>query len=461
MGSPGHFYGARSFWFGDAPAYDPSPPLRGERRADVAVLGGGINGLSTALHLRRADPACTVALLEGEVIGFGASGRNAGQLIVAFGGGDLARARRRLGASQIAEGWSYVHRGLVAIEEFIASEGIDVDYAQTGFVEAALAADRPGTIDAFHDLLVEIGQSAFVTALSGSEMAQAFNSPYLGGGMHDRRGGQLHPLKLVRGLKRAAERAGARIYENSPVARIETAGPGIVLETGTGRLRCERLVLATNAYTHLLEGLAPICGDRLQRPLIVHASVTEPLSAQQWEAVGWTRRCGVNVLSDLFYSFAPTADGRLVYVSGYHVGVPEGKTLGPEVNLRFLKEGHAHLEQFFPALRGLRTVQSWGGPISITPDYLPGVGVSRDPRILYAIGCWGHGLPIGMQNGQALADLVLDRITQDSAAWFVQRPARLFPPAAISSAALRGARRVQRAANRRKALKLDPPLRFG
>lgn len=460
MSFEGLFHRARSYWFDSAPVYSPSPCLRGERKVDVCIIGAGINGLSTAYHLKKADAACEVALLEAEVVGFGASGRNAGQLIATFGGGDFRANVKRFGAERIGAGWSYVARGIEAIEALIEDEGIDCDYAGTGFVEVSLLSDGPKLFDDYCRYVDEIGQMPAMTLLSADEVKQGFASPYLGAAVYDRRGGQFHPIKFLRGLKHAAEQCGASIYENSPVARIETSGSEIEVITGMGRIRCNKLVLATNAYTHLLDGLQPIRAERFQSPMIVHASVTEPLTAAQWEAVGWAKRCGVNVLSDLFYSFGPTIDGRLVYVGGYFLGFPKGRDLGPEINTHFLKNGHAHLEQFFPALEGIKTVQTWGGPISITADYIPHVGVTSDPRILAACGCWGHGMPIGMQNGQTMADLALDMRTENSEAWFVRNPKKHWPNRTLVHFASNRIVSLRRSSNRRKGAKMSPPLGF-
>lgn len=455
------YHRGRSYWFDRASPYAPSEPLKGDQRADVCIIGGGINGVSTAYHLKQADPGCDVALIESEVVGFGASGRNAGQLIVTFGGGDFRANLRRFGAERMGAGWDYVDKGVQRIEQFIADEAIECDYTQTGFIEVSLRQDSPTLFDAYSRYVDQIGQRKSLTQLSADQMATAFDSPYLGAGIYDSRGGQLDPLKLVRGIKQGAERLGARVYENSPVAHIETSGAQIEVITGAGRIRCSKLVLATNAYTHLLDGLRTIDAERLQSPMMVYASVTEPLTPAQWEAVGWARRCGVNVLSELFYSFGPTIDGRLVYVSGYYLGFPRGRELGPEINTRFLTEGHGHLEQFFPALRGIKTVQTWGGPISITYDSVPHIGVSRDPRILYACGCWGHGMPIGARNGQTLAELALDRTTENTDMWFVRNPKKHWPNRVLVNFASNRIVSLRRSSNRRKGARMSPPLRFG
>jgi glycine/D-amino acid oxidase-like deaminating enzyme len=292
-------------------------------------------------------------------------------------------------------------------------------------------------------------------------MAEEVEAPHFGAAVFDPRGGQFNPLELVRGLKAAAERRGARVFEHSPATHIDMAAPSIVVHTGCGAIRCDKLVLASNGYTHTLEGLQSTEVPRLQAPLMVHASVTEPLSTGQWQALRWKRRCGINVMSELFYSFAPTADGRLLYVGGYYVHVPTGRALGAEVSRAFQRDGAQQLQAFFPPLSGLRTAQGWGGPISITLDGIPRLGVTKDPRILFACGCWGHGMPMGMRNGQTLAELALERRTAGTEMWFVRREKPLLPPSGLTTLAAKGMSALHRTAMRRVARRMQPPLILG
>lgn len=451
---------SRSFWFDQAEPYHASEPLRGEQVSDICVIGGGINGISTAYHLRQQDASCNVALLEAEVVGFGASGRNAGQLIVTFGGTNFEANLRRFGAARMGEGWRYVAQGLERIEQFMARDGTSCDYTNTGFIEVSLIHESPALFNRYRNFVEAIGQSGLLQPLSADQMAAGFDSPYLGAGLYDSRGGQLDPLKLIRRLKAAAERLGASVYENSPVAHIDVSGSRIRVSTGAGTITCSKLVLATNAYTHLLDGLQSISASALQRPMIIHAGVTEPLPLDRWEAVGWVQRCGVNVLSKLFYSFGPTIDGRLVYVGGYHANMPKGRDMGQEINPGFIADGHRHLEQFFPAFRGIRTTQSWGGPISITYNAIPHIGAARDPRILYACGCWGHGMPLGMENGVTLAALALDRGSEHSETWFVRSPKAHWPNRVLVDLAAEPIVAMHRRNYRRLGAAMVPPLRF-
>jgi glycine/D-amino acid oxidase-like deaminating enzyme len=449
---------ARSYWFDTSEPYQPQEPLRGDVAVDCCVIGGGVTGLSAAYHLKRLDPAARVALLEAEVIGFGASGRNAGQLIVQFGGGDWPSQLRRYGAGRIGEGWAYVHDGIRLIEDLIAREGIDCDYAPTGYLKATLKTGGAAQLEAYRRFLGAIGQTAFFDPVE--DLEGELSSPHLGAAIFDRRGGQFNPLKLVRGMRQAALRYGAQIFENSPVAEIQVTPSRILVQTGGGVVRCEKLILAANGFTHLLEGVERLGLGQTQTPLIVKATVTEPLTPAQWAMAGWPRRCAVNVVSDLFFSFAPTFDGRLLYVGGYYATSPRHGEIRPEIQWRLKEEGPEHLSSFFPKLPGLRTAQTWGGPISITTDLIPHVGATEDPRIVYGCGCWGNGMPLGAQNGLTLAEMSLGRATENTEAWFVRRRKGRWPNRYVTKFVADRVIARRRRRSREIGGALTPPIRF-
>ncbi|WP_181182206.1 MULTISPECIES: FAD-binding oxidoreductase [unclassified Mesorhizobium] len=451
---------SRSHWWNTSEPYAPSAPLIGQETVDVCIVGGGINGLSTAYHLRKLDPTTAVALLEAEVVGFGASGRNAGQIIMKFGGTTPEKLVGTYGLERAREAWDYIHRGIALIEDLREEEGIDCDYANTGTMNVCLRVEGDRYIDDALRLIEQMGQSRYVTHIDRQQVERELGSLHFGAAYHESRGGQFNPLKLVRGIKRAAERRGTRIYENSPVASVDIGRDLITLQTGLGVIRCKKLVLATNAFTHLLAGAGHLGLAREQTPLMVKGIVTEPLPTSQWEQLGWPRRSGINIHSDLFYSFAPTADGRILYVGGYYTSAPWDRNLAPEVDTRLKRAGPDHLEAFFPALKGIGAAQTWGGPISITPDWIPHVGVASDPRILYACGCWGNGMPCGTQNGRTLAELALDLHTENTGAWFVTRKKRKWPSRTLAAILATVVIHKRHVANRRIGGRMTPPLRF-
>ncbi len=451
---------ARSHWWNTSEPYAPAMPLIGDQTADVCIVGGGVNGVSAAYHLRKLDPSVDVALLEAEVIGFGASGRNAGQLIMKFGGTSPEKLVGTYGAEKAGAAWRYIQQGISVIEGLREDEGVDCDYANTGTMNVCLRVDGDRHIDEALRAMQQMDQAGHVSRIDKDQVERELGSSYFGAAYHERRGGQFNPLKLVRGIKQAAQRRGARIYEYSPVASIEVSRSHITLHTGLGSIRCNKLVLATNAFTHLLADAKRFGLAREQTPLMVKGIITEPLSARQWEKLGWPRRSGVNIHSDLFYSFAPTADGRILYVGGYYTSAPWDRNLAPEVDTRLKRAGPDHLAAFFPALKDVRTAQTWGGPISITPDFIPHLGETDDPRILYVCGCWGNGVAPGVQHGLTLAELALGRQTENAQAWFVTRKKRQWPSRTLAAILATSVIRKRHSANRRIGGRMTPPLRF-
>lgn len=447
-----------SYWFDTVPLTAASAPLQGDITADICIVGGGVAGLSTAYHLSRLDPTQRVVVLEAQTVGSGASGRNAGQAIVALGDNDFGAQLRRHGSANLTEAYTYVAEGIALLAALCEEEGIDCDWQPTGYLEVGLRAEGGGPIDAYREFLRAVGQDQHIQAVSEAEVSRELGSPLLGNALFDRRGGQFNPLKLVHGLRRAAVSRGVVCCENSAVRQIATNTRDIVLRTEGGSVSCGRVVLATNGYTHLLRLSGRI--SRVQTPLFVYANVTEPVGPELWSRLHWPRRCGVNVLSDMFFSFAPTADGRLLYVGGYHAAAVAGRSMALDHSAAFAQHGPAQLAAFFPMLRQVRTTHSWGGAISVTPDFLPHVGLSHDPRIAYAAGCWGHGIPIGLHNGRTLAELTLGRESESTRSWLVRRQKRAWPSRPLAAHAMNLMFAHRRRALRRMGRSMAPPITF-
>jgi len=449
---------AHPYWIDSVPAGAAAPSLDRNITADICIVGGGATGLSTAYHLSRLDPTLRIVLVEASAIGQGASGRNAGQAIVALGHHDFVAQLRRYGAANLATAYRYVAEGITLLADLCREEQIECDWRPTGYLEVGLQADGERPIDAYQDFLATIGQQDFIEPVSAADIALELKSPLLGKALFDRRGGQFNPLKLVRGLRMAAVERGVAIYEYSAVRRIATRPDGITVDTVQGSVSCGTLILATNGYSHLLRGVGALA--RAQSPLFVYANITEPLSPEIWRQLNWPRRCGVNVLSDMFFSFAPTADGRILYVGGYNTAAPSGRSMAHDHSAGFERDGPRHLGTFFAPLRAARTTHSWGGPISVTADFVPHVGRTGDDRILYAAGCWGHGIPIAMHNGRTLAELTLGKESASTCSWLVTRKKRVWPNRYIGAQAMNLMLALHRRALRRSARDMIPPISF-
>ena len=451
-----------SFWF-DSSNHGKDPAVtvfKGDADCDIAIIGGGITGLSSAYHLKRLDPGMKVVLLESAVVGFGASGRNAGQLVIAFGENRYNKQLARYGAERLGEAYNYVAEGVNLIKRVMEEHQIDIDYNPSGYMQMALGKVGIPYLDGFEHFIETIGQGSHFERLAAEQVSNEFDGPYFSDALYDKRGGEFNPLKLVRALKTIAAGLGAEIYEGSPAIHFDHTASRIDVTTPRGCLRCDRLVLATNGYTHLLHGLDDLSVSTMQRPGFPHAQITEPLSAEQWKRLKWPRRNGVNIMSPLYYSFAPTRDGRILYLSGFHRTVPYLQEMNCAFSPLSLMDAPRHLEQFFPQLAGVRTENHWGGPISLTLDYIPHVGVSQDGRVAFACGYWGHGIPIGAHNGRTIAELLLGRNTTGTDAWFVKSSKKHWPHRNLAGLMMNIVAQRSRRKLRKMGRAMDPPLIF-
>ncbi|MFN3929312.1 MAG: NAD(P)/FAD-dependent oxidoreductase, partial [Thermoflexus sp.] len=316
--------GAQSFWLLAAGPYTPNPPLVGEERADVAILGAGFTGLSAALHLKEAEPGLTVVVLEQAFVGYGASGRNAGFAMTLFGL-TLSLTTLRFGRQAAAEAHRYMERAVDYVGELVARYGIDCDYERPGLLRVATSPAYVRRIQEEIELAHRLGLEG-IEWLDAAAVRGQVNSPLYLGAWWEPRCALLNPAKYVRGLKRAAEALNVRIYEESPVLAVERRPDGFLLRTPQGSVRAGKIVFATNAYSHLLPPLR-----RKQVPAFTYIVLTEPLSPDRLEPIGWRNRQGIEDARNLVHYYRLTPDNRLL-MGGGDVGVPFGKQMNLDEN---------------------------------------------------------------------------------------------------------------------------------
>lgn len=408
----------RSFWHGTA-AYEPGPALAGEVSVDVAVVGGGFTGLSAALHLREAE-ALDVAVLESEVVGFGASGRNAGFAMTLFGL-TLSFTKWRFGKERAAEAHHYMERAVDYVGELVARHGIDCEYERTGFLRVATSPAYAERIQ--HELaLAEALGLKDIEWLAAEALAERVGSPLYLGAWWEPRCALVNPAKLAWGLKRAAEGAGVRVHEQTPVVDIIRRGDAIVLRTPEGSVKAKKLVLATNAYSIDVPGLT-----RKQVPVFTHIVLTEPLAPERLAPIGWRGREGIEDARNLVHYYRLTKENRLL-MGGGDVTLGYGKDLDRDASAPTFAELEAHAQAVFPSLAGVTFTHRWGGPVSVPIDMTPAMGFLGDERVVYSLGCVGHGVSMTHLNGRTIADLVLGRETDLTEVFFVNRRTLPWPP---------------------------------
>ncbi|MBU2611763.1 MAG: FAD-binding oxidoreductase [Chloroflexi bacterium] len=430
-------YSDKSFWLATYGEYTPNPPVEGDLGVDVAILGGGYTGLATAYNLRKDDPAMKVAVLEAEVVGFGASGRNGGFSMTLFGL-EPAVTKALFGQGRTVEAHRYMERAVDYVDALVKEHKIQSDYEFPGFLRAATTTGYVKRIQHDLEILTSMGVSG-IEWIEAEKMRAEVDSPLFLGGWWEPRCGLLDPARQARELKRIALQAGAEIYEETPVAEIKRDGK-FTLSTPGGKVTADKVVFATNAYSHLIPGMRS-----KQVPAFTHMVVTEPLTEKQLAAIGWKHRQGIEDARNLVHYFRLTADNRIA-MGGSDVSITYGRNMERDLNPRTFADLERDVVRLFPHLKGIRFTHRWGGPVSVTMDMAPAIGFLGDPRAVYSLGCVGHGVSMTHLNGRTIADLLLERKTDLTDVWFVNRKMIPWPPEPlrlVASQAIRGYMRLE------------------
>jgi gamma-glutamylputrescine oxidase len=380
--------------------------LRGEHRVDVVVLGGGLAGCSAALHL--AKRGYRVALLEAHTVGYGASGRSGGQTI--FG---LAASQKTLiaevGRDDARRLFDLSIEALDLTQSLIREYAIDCDY-RANHVHVAV---RPRHVQELDDWARELHEDygyRSVTLLNRDELQGHVRSGRYLGGLIDSRSGHLHPLKFTRGVARAAEAAGAAIFENSQVLRYED-GPEVTVRTAHGTVRCAHLVLCGNAY---IGAVAPALARRILG-VGTYIIATEPLGEERARALLPSDAAIADINWILDY-FRRSADHRLLFGGRVSYSALQPPRLAESMRKRMLR--------IFPGLAGVKAAYSWGGYLDITRNRAPNFG-RLAPNVFYLQGFSGHGMSLTGLAGKLVAEALAG--TAERFDVFARIPHRDFP----------------------------------
>jgi len=418
-----------NFWTQSKEPRAVHPPVAGDVGADVAIIGGGYTGLATAYHLKTAEPALKVAVLDAETAGFGASGRNAGFVMTLFGASS-GLMKSLHGKDKLAAAHKYMESAIDALAAMVTEHKIDCDFERTGFLKVATSPSYQTRIKKEIELFHSIGAAGFEW-LDAAELASRVRSPTFMGACWEPHCGLLNPVKWVDALRRLAVARGARLYEGTRVESVAREGGKFRVATPGGTVTAEKVVFATNGYTHLIPGLAS-----KQVPAFAYIVVTEPLSEAQRASIGWVGREGIEDGRNFMHFYRLTPDNRILAGGGPGL-VPYGGNMDHDA----CPKAWAHLERFiattFPQLRGIAITNRWGGAFSVTSDSTPQIGTLHGGAAVYSIGCTGHGVAMTHMNGRIICDLVLGRKTELADLWFVNRRSFPIPPEPIRSLAVR------------------------
>ncbi|MAM24357.1 MAG: FAD-dependent oxidoreductase [Rhodobacteraceae bacterium] len=359
------------------------PALKGEARADVCVIGGGYTGLSAALHL--AEAGRRVILLEAQRVGFGASGRNGGQL----GSGQRVEQddlERMLGEDAARRLWDLGEDAKALVKDLVARHGIDC-HLKPGVAHTASSDREVRHLHHYADHLRKHYGYNQIETLDHAALQGVCPSPDYRGGTLDMGAAHLHPLNFALGLARAARGAGVTIYEGSAVLAIEKGTPA-TLRTKDGQVRADHVVIACNGYLGRLE---PGVATRVM-PINNFIAATEPLGARVAEVL--PRDVAVADSRFVVNYFRLSHDGRLLFGGGESYGYRFPADIAAKVR--------KPMAEIFPHLADVKIDYAWGGTLAITMKRLPYLARVA-PNILSASGYSGHGVGNATQAGKLMA----------------------------------------------------------
>ena len=377
----------KSLWAATATPASSYPRLDGERAADCVIVGGGFTGLSTALHL--ADRGLKAVLVEANEPGWGASGRNGGQVIPGLKL-DPSEMRAKYGEERGRRLTATVGATADLVFDLIERHGIECDAKRTGWIQAAPGPKGLAEVRNRAEEWAALG--ADVAGLDRDEVCARVGGGDYVGAFLDRRGGTINPLSYARGLARAAASAGAAIHSASPAVTLERARQGWKVSTPAGSVTASHAVLCTNAYTdRLWPGLA-------QTVVLVLSSVvaTEPLSDNLRKVI-LPGREGVSETRRVLNWFGIDRDGRLIF--GGRASQRESED--PQAFSPVL----ARLRRLLPILGEPRIHFRWAGYVALTTDHVPHLN-ELAPNLYAGLGYNGRGVAMSTMMGKLLAERV-------------------------------------------------------
>jgi glycine/D-amino acid oxidase-like deaminating enzyme len=436
-------YRTRSLWLDDVAtsgdALEQRPSLPGARDADVAIVGAGYTGLWTAFYLLQRDPTLRIVLVEKEIAGFGASGRNGGwcsalfpasmEKIAAASSRDAALALRRAMRNSVDE-----------VGAMATQHGIECGYTKGGTL--SLIRSRAQVTRARESL--EHARSwgdgsDDVCLLDAAEASARLNATDVLGALFTPHCAAIHPAKLVRGLADVVERGGATIYEGTAATAISAHR----VDTRHGIVRADVVIRATEGYTPTIRG-----NRRALAPVYSLMMATEPLPDTFWDDAGLRHRETFNDLRHLIIYGQRTADGRLAFGgrgAPYHFGSRVAAAYDREPSV-FDALRHIVVE-LFPALADVTVTHTWGGPLGVPRDWFASVGLDRTTGLGWAGGYVGDGVATSNLAGRTLADLITGHDTELTTLPWVDHRSRAWEPEPLRWLGINGSLAVVKSAD--------------
>ena len=414
----------RSYWLqevaGDAP---DCPPLDGRVRADVTIVGGGYVGLWTAIRIKQQEPQCDVAILEQDICGGGASGRNGGFVLSWWP--KLASLTALIGNEEAVHVAQQSQQAIGEIGDFCINHAIDADYRQGGWLWTATSDAQRGAWDGLLDLCSRHGAKPF-QRLDPTSVAQRSGSAAHREGVYESAAAIVQPAALARGLRRVALDMNVRIFEHTQMQSFSRTRP-VRIECEKGSLCSDTLVIATNAWA--------ACLPELSRAMVIVSSdmVTTAPIPEELERIGWERDLAITDSQTMVDYYRTTRDGRIAFGKGAAT-IAYGANIGPafDRNVRRSREVESDFRRYYPSLDHVPITHDWSGPIDRTPNSIPLLGhLGGLEHIVYGVGWSGNGVGPSVIGGKILAALVLRYRDEWSNHPLVDQPRTGFPPEPI------------------------------
>ena len=399
----------------------PHPTLIGETTTDLCIVGAGYTGLWTALLAKEANPERDVIVIEQLETGAGASGRNGGFCSYSLTHGFMN------GYSRFKDEMAIIERlgreNLEAIEATIKKYGIDCQFELTGEISVANEEWQMEDLIEIANLRNSFGDS--VQILSKEEMQTRVHSPISVGGLWDPDGTALiDPARLVWGLEQACIKSGVVIYENTSALWLERASKGIIVHTPYGTVYAQKVALATNIYRSLIRR-----AKKYVVPVYDFQLVTEPLTPEQMESIGWKDREGLSEAGNQFHYYRLTKDNEILW-GGYDAIYNFRGKVRHEYETS--AETYAHLAQAFletfPQLQGIKFTHGWGGAIDTCSRFTQFWGKAHRGKVAYVMGYTGLGVGASRFGAQVMLDLLDGEDNERTRLKMVRRKPLPFPP---------------------------------
>ncbi|ANI41301.1 NAD(P)/FAD-dependent oxidoreductase [Mycolicibacterium vaccae] len=409
-----------SFWLTrpDAPAPPPTRTLHSDIDCDVAIVGGGLSGLWVAWALAQQRPELSIAVLEAERLGFGASGRNGGWMSAKQVGVRRALARGAGGAKAVTEMQDRLEQACVEVVDILGAQ--EIDARRGGWTQLARSVSELRRAENYvaESRRWNLDESS-IRMMSAEETYERIHARGIMGAVHSPHNYCVDPVKMVFRLASLAMNAGAAVYTG---ARVTGITPGR-LEVGPYGVKASQIVVATEGYTASQPGQR-----RRMLPLNSSMLVTEPLTSRQWDMVGWEHHDGVSATAHTYFHSERTPDGRIAIGGrGRPYRFASGTDQDGMVDEATVRSLMAVIDDLFPGLNA-EPAHAWCGVIGVTRDWSPFLDYDSSARVLRMGGYAGQGLTASYLAGLAAADLLTDRKSfLSTSAWVRPVPRRWEP----------------------------------